>query len=65
MLTQSATVPTATKSKQSVNFGELCKRYESYRAVCKKGKEVAKVEKGCIMPLDDKAQSYKIANKTN
>ena len=38
--------------KYNVTYEELCYKYESYRAKC------IKTSKGCLMPLDDKAQSY-------
>lgn len=41
-----------------VSYEEFVKRYESYRAKCSK----SKVERGCIMPLDLKANSYAIAS---
>ena len=44
-----------------ISYEDVVKRYESYRASCKKDKEVKKA-KGCIMPLDEKAQSYKFAS---
>lgn len=39
-----------------VTYNELCYKFESYRAKC------TKVENGCKMPLDDKAESYKKAD---
>jgi hypothetical protein len=41
-----------------VTFEDVKKRYESYRAVCDKHN---KEEKGCVMPLNKKALSYKIS----
>ncbi len=51
----------AVNSKLGVNYGvsyeDVVKRYESYRAKCDKTKK----EPGCIMPLSQKACSYKVA----
>jgi len=41
-----------------VTYENVRDRYESYRAKCSKSKK----ETGCIMPLDDKSNSYKIAD---
>lgn len=38
-----------------VTYEEMCFKFESYRARC------TKTDKGCIMPLDEKAQSYQKA----
>jgi hypothetical protein len=50
----------AVNKKLGVNYGdtyeELCYKYESYRAKC------TKTDKGCLMPLDMKAESYKKAD---
>ena len=50
----------AVNNKLGVNYGvtynELCYKYESYRARC------TKTAKGCLMPLDMKAQSYQKAD---
>lgn len=58
----------AVNQKLGVNYGvaykDVVKKYESYRASCTKNKPI-KDKKGCIMPLDDKAQSYKIASNKN
>jgi hypothetical protein len=58
----------AVNKKLGVNYGisynDVVVKYESYRASCKKDK-LKKDNKGCIMPLDDKAQSYKIASNKN
>ncbi len=43
-----------------VSYKDICKKYESYRASCSK-KPKSKEEKGCITPLDKKAESYKNA----
>lgn len=51
----------AVNKKLGVNYGvsynNVIKKYETYRAKCSK----TKVEKGCIMPLYTKAESYKSA----
>lgn len=41
-----------------ISYEDTVKRYESYRAKCSKSIK----EKGCIMPLNKKANSYQIAN---
>lgn len=55
----------AVNNKLDINYGitykDIVNRYESYRAVCSKSHNLTK-EKGCLMPLNKKAQSYKIAN---
>jgi hypothetical protein len=52
----------AVNNKLGIDYGdtyeELCYKYESYRAHCS-GK---KKEKGCFMPLDQKAKSYQKAD---
>lgn len=40
-----------------ITFDDVCKKYESYRAVCDP------LQHGCIMPLDIKAKSFENANK--
>ncbi len=45
-----------------VTYGDVCKKYESYRAACSKNKTK---EKGCVTPLDKKAESYKNAYNRN
>jgi hypothetical protein len=49
-------------NKLGVNYGvsyeDICERYESYRSKCTTNPK----EKGCITPLDLKAQSFKIAS---
>lgn len=54
----------AVNKKLGVNYGvsydDVTKRYESYRASCGKPKVPKEPVKGCLMPLDDKAQSFKI-----
>lgn len=51
--------------KLGVNYGvsykDVVKRYNSFRAGCGKKNKDAN-NKGCILPFNDKAQSYKIAN---
>ncbi len=39
-----------------ISYEDLCYRYESMRAKCD-----PKIKTGCIMPLDEKAESYKIS----
>jgi len=46
-----------------VTYEDICDKYESYRAKCSKKK--VKKEKGCITPLDEKAESYKNAYNKN
>lgn len=41
-----------------VSYEDVAKRYESYRATCSKDDHNTK---GCIVPLDSKAQSYKMS----
>lgn len=46
-----------------VTFENIREKYESFRASCSKSKKVN--AKGCVMPLDDKAESYKKAYNKN
>jgi hypothetical protein len=53
----------AVNKKLDVDYGvtydDVVKRYESYRAKCNKDDD--QPAKGCMMPLDKKAQCYKVA----
>jgi|APSaa5957512493_1039668.scaffolds.fasta_scaffold61275_2 hypothetical protein len=47
-----------------VSFDDIKKYYEASRAKCTpKNKQKTNKEKGCIMPLNDKANSFQIASK--
>lgn len=52
----------AVNIKLGVNYGvsynDIVKKYESYRAKCSKNKDKEKKAKGCLMPLNLKANSY-------
>ncbi len=54
----------AVNNKLEVDYGvtyeDVCKRYESFRAVCGSPDDTKAI--GCLMPLDKKAQSYKVAS---
>ncbi len=43
-----------------VSYDDVCQRYESFRAICESPNDTQAI--GCLMPLDKKAQSYKIAS---
>lgn len=45
-----------------VSYDDVVKKYESYRASCSTNIKKDVKLKGCVMPLDEKAQSYKVAN---
>jgi hypothetical protein len=53
----------AVNNKLGVNYGvtyqDIIDKYEAFRAKC----NTTKKEKGCIVPLDKKSQSFKIAAK--
>ena len=42
-----------------LTFEDVCKKYESYRAQCLR--TTNKKEKGCVNPLDKKAEAFKKA----
>lgn len=46
-----------------VKYEDVVKRYEAYRATC--SKKPANQPKGCIVPLNKKAQCYKVASITD
>lgn len=43
-----------------ITYQDVVKKYEAFRAKCKKSKD-PQTKKGCIMPMNAKAQSYKVA----
>ena len=43
----------------AITYDDVVKRYETYRAKCSNSKK----EKGCVMPLDKKSNSYKVAKE--
>lgn len=43
-----------------VSYDDVCQRYESFRAICESPNDTKAI--GCLMPLDKKAQSYKVAS---
>jgi len=46
-----------------VTYNDVVNRYEAYRAKCSKKIEINIKQKGCVMPLNLKANSYSIAER--